>query len=158
MRVLHLLFAPIRPRPLLLALVRLHNPGRELLQLDYTELWDLPIREPLARPGACLCRLPSGERALADLGSAIRGRTPEPPPSRGLALAMRLLLPPGEMRELSFAYAAPEAPEPAAALVRAWRGGVRDELEETVGSWREALGQADPVAAYRREVHGWEES
>jgi hypothetical protein len=156
LRLLHVVFAPARPRPLLLGLVRLENTGRELLQLQYTELWDVPGGPARREEGACVCAIPDGERALADVGAGVRGRALDPLPETGLALSLRLPLPPGERRELGFAYAAPAAPEPAAPLVLAWRGEVRAELERTTAIWLARLGRAaNTLEAYRVEVSQW---
>lgn len=156
LRLVHVLFAPASPRPLLLGLVRLENTGRRLLQLEYTELWDIPGGPARREEGACVCVTPDGERALADAGAGVRGRALDPPPATGLALSLRLALPPGERRELGFAYVAPAAPEPAAPLVRAWRGEVRAELERTTARWLARLGRtANIVEAYRVEVSKW---
>ncbi len=148
LRALHLVFAPYAARPLLLGLVRLHNRSSEPLLVHYSELWEVPGGAPRAAEAACVCATEAGERALADVSLAPRGRAPEPLPERGLALDARLVLPPRERRELSFAYAAPETGDPAHLLVRGWRGDVTEELEHTVESWLEHLG-SEPVAAYR---------
>lgn len=151
--LVHVLFAPQRARPLLLALVRLENRGGELLDLAYTELWDLPGRAIRAHEGACACDTEQGARALADAGAGIRGRAPDPLPRSGLALELRVQIPPGERRQLSFAYAAPEPDEDPAVLVRAWRADVAHELVRTVRVWSQRLGeQTNSVAAYRVEV------
>jgi hypothetical protein len=151
--LLHLVFAPAPPRPLLLGLVRLENRSEELLELRYSELWDLPGREIRADEGACLCDTDDGARALADAGAVIRGRAPQPLPTRGLALDLELALPPGARRELQFAYAAPEPGEDPAGLVRAWRGDVAAELVRTASLWSTRLaGAPNSVEAYRVEV------
>ncbi len=148
--VLHVIFAPVLPRPLLLSCVRLHNRTGEALALDYTELWEIRGEQVSMAEGACSCLTPRGERALADVSAGIRARAPEPLPGTGLALELRMVLPPDATRELSFAYAAPEPGESAAALVRAWRGDAARELERTVRDWmRELAGEADPLAEYR---------
>ena len=153
LQVAHVVFAPERPRPLLLGLVRLESRSDELLQIAYSELWDLPGANVRAAEGTCLCDTADGRRALADAGLAIRGRAPDPLPRAGLALEMRLILPPGERRDLSFVYAAPKPSEEPAALVRAWRGSVEAELAATVRSWRERLGaHANSLRAYRVEA------
>lgn len=155
LEAVHVLFAPAVQRPLLLALVRLRNKSPELVQLDYTELWELPTLEGRAELGACVCKLPEGERALAEVSSALRARAPRPLAS-GLALALRVPVPPGERRELSFAYVAPSGAEPAAPLVRAWRGDVRAELLRTAQAWQQTLGPPGPgaVAGYRTRSSG----
>ena len=153
LRVAHVVFAPAQPRPLLLGLVRLESRSEELLQVAYTELWDLPGANVRAAEGSCLCDTPDGARALADVGLAVRGRAPDPLPRAGLALELKLFLPPGERRTLAFAYVAPEPGEEPAALVRAWRGSVEAELRGTVRSWRERLGEhANSMSAYRVEA------
>ena len=60
----------------------------------------------------------------------MRARLPEPGPESGLALALRLTIPAGELRQLGIAYAVPAEAEPAAPLVRAWRGDVERSLRE----------------------------
>ncbi len=151
--LLHVVFAPVRPRPLLLGLVRLENRGDGLLELRYTELWDLPGARIRAAESACVCDTEDGARALADAGAALRGRAPQPLPARGLALELELALPPHARRELQFAYAAPEPGEDPAGLVRAWRGDVVGELERTVSLWSARLaGAPNRVEAYRVEV------
>jgi len=45
-------------------------------------------------------------------------------------LALRLTIPAGELRQLGIAYAVPAEAEPAAPLVRAWRGEVERSLRE----------------------------
>ncbi len=153
LRVVHVVFAPDRPRPLLLGLVRLESRSQELLHIAYTELWDLPGTNVRVAEGSCLCDTADGARALADASLAIRGRAPDPLLRAGLALELRVLLPPGERRTLSFAYAAPEEGEEPAALVRAWRGSVEEELRGTARSWRERLGErANSMRAYRVEA------
>jgi hypothetical protein len=146
--VAHVTFAPYLARPLLLGLVRLQNLTRDPLLVLYSELWEVDGAAPSAAEAACVCASDAGERALADASVAPRARPPDPLPEKGLALDARVVLPPLERRELCFAYVAPEAGEPAAPLVRAWRGDVAAELERTVESWLEHLG-TDPIAAYR---------
>lgn len=154
--LVHVVFAPVRPRPLLLSLVRIENRSAELIELRYTELWDVAGTGTRRAEGACICDVAGAERALAEASSAVRARAPEPLPRSGLALAMRFALPAGARRELAFAYAAPEAGEPAAPLVRAWRGDVALELSRCVAHWRERLaGAPNTVAAYRVESSGW---
>jgi hypothetical protein len=148
LRVLHVVFAPYAARPILLGLVRLHNRSAEPLLVHYSELWEVDGAARAAE-AACVCATDAGERVLADVSIAPRARAPEPLPERGLALDARLVLPPRERRELCFAYAAPETGDPTHLLVRAWRGDVAEELEHTVQSWLEHLGE-NPLAAYRR--------
>jgi hypothetical protein len=153
-RVAHVVFAPKEPRPLLLGLVRLLNTSEKPLGLHYTELWDLPRESYRAAVGACECDIEGEERALADAGLAVRARPPEPPPSRGLALDLALVLPPGSVRELSFAYVAPPRENSAAGLVRAWRGEVPRALQEVVRAWQLRVGAGwSAVEAFREEVH-----
>ncbi len=149
----HLVFAPAEPRPLLLGLAALRNSTDEALVADYGELWGVTGSDASAAPGACVCETGDGRRALADAGIAIRARAPDPPPRSGLALDLRILLPARTTRELSFAYAAPGPNEDPAALVQAWRGGVRVSLETLVAGWLERLADApEPVTAYRNAV------
>jgi hypothetical protein len=153
--LVHVVFAPAVPRPLLLALVRLRNRSQELVQLDYSELWDLPGGALRVYPGACERTTPAGDRALADAGMSIRAHTPDPPPRDGLALTLRLVLPPDSQRELAFAYAAPDPGEPAAAMVQAWRGDVAGELARTVRRWQARFPAPNTLDAYRVEVSSW---
>ncbi len=157
LRILHVVFAPAAPRPVLLGLVRLANDGREPIELTYTELWDVPGSRPQPEPGACSCDSEAGERALADASLGVRGRAPDPLPSVGLALELRLVLPPRSVRELAFAYAAPPPGEPAGLLVRAWRGDVRDELRRVVSVWLARTPGPNSLAAYRVEALRWPE-
>ena len=156
--VTHVLFAPIEPRPLLLAMVELQNRSDAPLPVDYTELWDVAGSETSAAPGACVCETEAGRRALAEASIAIRARAPEPLPTRGLALDLRIGLAPGATRALAFAYAAPGPNEDPAVLVQAWRGDVRAALERTVAHWLEQLqgheGRegADLIELYRQAV------
>ncbi|MFQ5515777.1 MAG: hypothetical protein ACE5FG_15315 [Myxococcota bacterium] len=146
----HLVFAPTTPRPLLLALVRLNNHAARPVRVDYTELWDVKGAAPCAGAGAVSCETPEGARALADASLAVRAVPPEGK-SGGLALDLRIALPPASRRELCFAYAAPPPDESPALLVRAWRGDVAAELSRTVAGFVETLGaEEDPVEAYRR--------
>lgn len=149
----HLIFAPHHPRPLLLALVRLLNKGDRPAVVDYTETWAVSGSRVREAAGACVCETPEGQRALADAGLVIRGRAPDPLPTAGLAVDLRLPLPPGEPRQLSFAYAAPEPGSEAAPLVRGWRGGAEVELGRTVAAWIERLAaEEDVIAAYTRHL------
>lgn len=153
LRALHLVFAPDAERPLLLGLARLENRGDAPLALEYSETWEVEGDEYRAAAGACERRTADGTRALAEVSLAVRARAPEPPPRSGLALEVRLLLPPRSRRELHFAYAAPGPDDPPAALVRAWRGRVPGELERSAKVWSERVaGSADPVAAYRTQA------
>jgi hypothetical protein len=150
LRFAHVLFAPREPRPLLLGLVRLSNTTETPLLVEYTELWDVAEGTFRGYAGACERETPEGIRTLADAGVVLRTRVPEPPPVRGLALDLSLVLPPGAVRELSFAYAAPPPEESAARLVRAWRGEVGEALEGVVQFWRDRFGSSpDAVEAYR---------
>lgn len=149
----HLIFAPLHPRPLLLALVRLLNKGDRPVVVDYTETWAVSGSEVREAAGACLCETPEGQRALADAGLVVRGRAPDPLPRAGLAVDLRLPLPPGEIRQLSFAYAAPDSGNEAAPLVRGWRGAAEAELARTVAGWVERLAaEEDLIDAYRRNL------
>lgn len=134
LQLLHVTFAPAVERPLLLSLVRFANTGRELVSLDYTEIWGLPCQDAHEEVGAHVARLPAGERALAEVSTAVRAHVPEPPPRFGLALTLRLTLPPASRRQIGFAYVAPADPEPAAPLVRAWRGDVESSLRALAGN------------------------
>jgi hypothetical protein len=147
----HVIFAPLHPRPLLLTLVRLLNKGDRPVVVDYTETWAVSGNEVREAEGACVCETPAGQRALADAGLVIRGRAPDPLPTTGLAIDLRLPLPPGGLRQLSFAYAAPVSGQEAAPLVQGWRGAAGAELGRTVRAWIERLGaEEDLIAAYRR--------
>jgi len=151
--VLHVVFAPMRPRPVLLGLVQLANRTAQPIRLRYSELWDLRGRDPRAEDGACVCWIGEREHALADAGLVIRSRAPEPLPEVGLALDVELVLPPEARRRLVFAYVAAEPDDRAAALVRAWRGDVQDELTRTVASWlARAGGPAGALELYRDKV------
>lgn len=153
LRFVHVLFAPREPRPLLLGLVRLSNTADTPLLVRYTELWDIAEGTFRGLEGACERETDEGVRALAEAGVVLRTRVPEPPPSRGLALDLTIVLPPRSIRELSFAYAAPPLGESAAPLVRAWRGEVGEALEGVVRLWQERLGSGpDAVEAYRRAI------
>ncbi len=148
--LVHIVFAPVEPRPLLLGLVRLRNRSSAPLPLTYTELWEVAEGSFGTAEGACERVGPRGVRVLADASSVVRARVPEPPPTRGLALDTSLVLPPDSIRELHFAYAAPPSGEPAAPLVRAWRGDVATELVRTVRFWSAQVGAGlDGVRAFR---------
>jgi hypothetical protein len=151
-RAAHVVFAPEVARPLLLALVRVHNASAEARVVDYTEIWEVGAGVYTAAPGGAELATAAGRRALAEVSSAIRGRAPEAAPPGGLALALRIPLPAGAVRELAFAYAAPDAGDDAGALIRAFRGHVRAELVRTVRRWQCVVDAADPVADYRRRA------
>lgn len=153
--VTHVLFAPIEPRPLLLAVVELENRSDAPLRVDYTELWDVAGSETHAAPGACVCETEAGRRALAEASVAIRAKAPQPLPTQGLALDLRIGLAPRATRPLAFAYAAPGPNEDPAVLVQAWRGEVRSALERTVAHWLQQLeGRDGPdlIERYRQAV------
>jgi hypothetical protein len=151
--VAHVVFAPAVDRPLLLGWVRLRNAGGEPLVVGYTEIWEVGAGRWRAAPGAAERTTAEGVLALVDTSSATRARAPDPSPARGLALEARVVLPPGAVRHLAFAYAAAGSAEEAGLLARAWRGEVRGELERTALVWSERLaGSDEPVAAYRRRV------
>lgn len=155
LRMLHVVFAPSRSRPVLLSVVRLANRLSTALALDYTETWGVTGEDWEAAEGACEVRTRLGVRALAEASVAIRARPPAEPPRHGLLLDLRLGLPPGARRELCFAYAAPGPGEAAAPLVRAWRGAVIAELERSVAAWSTLLeGAAEPLRAYRKALIG----
>jgi hypothetical protein len=154
LRVLHVVFAPLAPRPVLFGIARLRNDGAAPLGVDYTETWDVTGSDYRAAVGACERRTADGVRALAEVSAVIRAAPLEPPPRAGLVLSVRLVLPPRSTRELCFAYAAPGPDEDAAALVRAWRGDVAPELARTAAGWAKALaGESSPVHAYRALAH-----
>lgn len=149
----HVVFAPDSARPLLLALVRLANRSHEPLALEYTETWAVSGSDYRAAAGACERRTADGARALADVSLAVRASAPVPSPRDGLALELRMLLPPHSTRELHFAYAAPGPDEPAQNLIRAWRGEVPAELARSTARWLDRLeGSADPVRVYREQA------
>jgi hypothetical protein len=147
LRVVHVVFAPLEPRPILLGLVRLANGTDQALGVEYVELWDVEGGGYRASPGACERRTPQGLCVLADAGAALRAEPPDEPPSRGLALELILVLPPRSARTLEFAYAAPGPEDRAELLVRAWRGRVANELTDVVRSWTAHLG-CGPEAVY----------
>ncbi len=149
----HVLFAPRRPRPLLLSLVRLVNTGSSPIRIEYTELWDVPEGDYRASVGACERETPEELRVLADLGVVLRTRVPEQSPARGLALDLELVLPPRALRQLYFAYAAPSSGDPPGPLVRAWRGEVARELDEVVRYWNARVGsEGEAVEAFRKAL------
>lgn len=152
-----MVFAPAAPRPLLLGLVRLANDAAEPVELSYTELWGVPGSRVRQEAGACICDTEAGERALADASLAVRGRVPDPLPRAGLALELRLPLPPRSVRELAFAYAAPPAGESPGLLVRAWRGDVRHELRRVARAWLARAPGPNSLAVYRVEASRWPE-
>jgi len=150
---LHLVFAPDVQRPLLLGLVRLENAGDEPLALEYTEAWEVSGSDYRAAEGACERRTADGARALSDVSFAVRARPRDPAPLAGLALELRLLLPPRSRRELHFAYAAPPPEESPQGLIRAWRGEVPRELTRSTARWLDRFrGSRDPLEAYRAQV------
>jgi hypothetical protein len=151
-RVLHVVFAPQVPRPLLLALVRIANESREPHVVDYTEMWQIGSGEYATGPGAAELSTPAGRRALAEVSSAIRAHAPEAEPAGGLALDLRIPIPAGAVRELAFAYAAPGPEEDPGAVVRAFRGRVREELLLVTRHWLRSVDPTDPVADYRRRA------
>jgi hypothetical protein len=152
LEIAHVVFAPDVPRPLLLGLVRLRNTGTETLVLDYTELWGVSGGRYRAAAGAAERRSDDGTRALVDLSAAIRSHAPERL-AAGLALDLRVPVPPGQTRQLAFGYAAAPPGEDAGHLTHAWHGDVAHELERTSAAWRERLRssghEADAIAAYR---------
>jgi len=142
LRVLHVVFAPVSPRALLLSWVRLENGGDEPLALEYTETWDVPSGEYKTASAACERRFGGHVFALADCAMVARAEPPALPPARGLALDLRLALPPRARRHLAFAYVAVPDEEDPGALVRAFRG--------EVGTCLERLGRSGvDVAGYR---------
>ena len=128
LEVLHVVFAPTAPRPVLLALVRIQNRTREPLALEYTETWDVPAGEYRVAPAACERRFGGHVLALAEASAASRAVAPEVEPKRGLALDVTIAVPAGARRHLAWAYAAVAEEDDAGELVRAWRGEVDDEL------------------------------
>ena len=155
LRIVHVVFAPAAPRPILLGLVRLENRGARPLGIQYSELWGVQGSDYRTGPGACSCETAEGTRALADASSVVRARPPGSAPRKGLALDLRFVLPPDSRRHLCFAYAAPEPGEGPELMVRAWRGEAAGELERSVASWLERLRkEPDPIAAYRRSFMG----
>jgi hypothetical protein len=151
LRIEHLLFAPERPRPIVFARVCLQSLAEELLLVSYSELWDLPCRSRSAEEGASSGETERGVRVLADLDAVIRGRAPQGLEC-GLALDVRVPLPPGERRALAFAYVLPAAAERPGPLVGAWRGDVEAELERARAVRRARFaGCAHPLAAYRAQ-------
>ena len=142
LRVLHVVFAPASPRALLLSWVRLENSGAEPLALEYTETWDVPSGVYTTAPAACERRFGGHVFALADCAIVARADPPAEPPARGLALDLRLALPPGARRHLAFAYVAVPDEENPGELVRAFRGDV--------GTCLARIGRSRlDVAAYR---------
>ncbi len=155
LQMVHLVFAPWGDRPIVFSLVRLRNTSDEPLPLQYTETWDVSQGEYVAGEAACERRWITAETfALADVGTALRAQPPEPPPNAGLALDLRMALPPQSDRQLSFAFVAAQGEEDPATLVRAWRGDVPRELARTLARWERELGTAgsNSVEAYRRLI------
>jgi len=132
LHLVHVVFAPITPRPLLLGLVRVYNISDDPERIDYSELWGVQGTDHHAAVGASVCETDQGERVLADASSVVRANPPDRPGNKGLALDLHVVVPPRSHRQFCFAYAAPEPGDTAALLVRAWRGGVPAELERTV--------------------------
>ena len=155
LRIVHVVFAPSAPRPILLGLVRLENRGPRLLRIQYSELWGVEGSDYRSASGACSYETAEGTRALADASFVVRARPPGSPPRKGLALELGFVLPPDSRRHLCFAYAAPKRGEGPELMVRAWRGEAAAELERSVASWLERLKtEPDPIAAYRRRFMG----
>jgi hypothetical protein len=151
--VLHVVFAPVRPRPVLLGLVQLANRTPQPIRVRYSELWDLRGRDVRAEEGACVSWVGDREHALADAGLVIRAQPPKPLPEVGLALDVELVLPPEARRKLVFAYAAAEPGVMAAALVQGWRGDVQDELARSTASWlARAGGASGALDVYREQL------
>jgi len=148
---LHLVFAPGATRPLLLGWVQLLNRTNQPLLVHYSEMWDLVLDSARVADAASIGTTSHGERVLADLGSAPRAAPPDPPAETGLVLDARFVLPPRQIRELTFGYIATPEGVSAAPLVRAWRGAVKSELQRTFTGWKARLG-TDLIAAYRRTV------
>jgi hypothetical protein len=154
LRLEHLLFAPQRPRPILFAHVILQNRLDEVLVVQYSELWDLACRAAIAHAGACSAHTERGLRVLAEVDAAIRAHAPEGL-DRGLALDVRLALPPGAQRPLSFAYVLPDREDDHGSLVSAWRGRVQEELETTLAEFHARFAdRSDPLGAYRAAFDG----
>jgi hypothetical protein len=151
-RAVHVVFAPEVRRPLLLGLVRLRNADVEARIFEYTEMWQVGGGAYATGSGAAELATASGRRVLAEAASAIRARAPEDPPSGGLALGLRVPVPAGAVRELAFAYAAPEADDDPGALIRAFRGQVRAELVRVARRWAGVVDPADPVSDYRKRA------
>lgn len=153
LRILHVLFAPVEPRPVLLGLAHLTSLVDRPLRIDYTELWDVPDGDWAPVVGGCERRTGEQVRVLADAGAVLRARAPGEPLSRGLALEVALALPPRATRRLAFVYAAPPPHEDAGRLVRAWRGSVAEELERVARTWMARLGSdAAAVSAFRASL------
>ena len=137
-----MVFAPGTPRALLLGWVRLENQSALPLPLEYTETWDVPSGEYRAASTACERRFGGHVFALADCAMVARAEPPTQAPARGLALDLRLAIPPGARRHLAFAYVAVTDEEDPGARVRAFRGDVAACLERIGASGLD-------VAAYR---------
>lgn len=152
LEIVHVVFAPDAPRPLLLGLVRLRNTGTETLVVDYSELWGVSGGRYRATAGASERSGTEGTRALVDLSVAIRSRAPERL-GDGLALDLRMPVPARQTRQLAFGYAAAPPGEDAERLTRAWHGDVAHELERTSAAWlsrlRSSGNESDALAAYR---------
>jgi hypothetical protein len=153
LQVVHLVFAPVTPRPVLLSVVRLKNLGVGPVQVNYTEFWDVRGDDYRAASGACSCQSVEGLRVLGDVALAVRGNAPEASTHSGLALDLQIVLPPDSRRHLCFAYATPEPGEDAALLVRTWRGEALAELERTVTDFvGHVKSGTDAISAYRTRV------
>ena len=151
--LLHVLFAPIEPRPLLLGIALISNRTDRPVRCEYTELWDVPEGAYRTAEGAAERVTPEGVRVLADSGWALRTRPPGEPPSRGLALEVTLILPARSVRRLHFAYVAPPPGEAPAPLVRAWRGDLALALARVSRLWTDRVGIGpEAVTTYRRWV------
>ena len=145
--MLHVVFAPPVPRALLLGWVRLENRGAEPLALEYTETWDVPAGVYSTAPAACERRFGGHVFALADCAIVARADPPAQPPARGLALDLRLALPPGARRHLAFAYVAvPEEEDPGALRARVPRGRRRKpRAHRPLPPRRGSLSRARPI-------------
>ena len=153
LQVVHVVFAPVTPRPVLLSVVRLKNRGVGPVQVNYTEFWDVRGKEYRASSGACSCQAGERLRVLGDVALAVRSNAPEASTHSGLALDLQIVLPPNSRRHLCFAYATPEPDENAALLVRTWRGEALAELERTVVNFVSHLKPGtDAISAYRTRV------
>ena len=146
--LLHLVFAPARDRPILLAIARLRNRTAEPLLVRYSELWDVRGVSVTAADGVCVGETHGLWLGLADVSAVIRAQPPDPLPPDGLALDVPIVLPPREERQIYFAYACAEDQIELASLVRAFRGDVPAELARTVSLWSRGA-HPDAIDAYR---------